>query len=344
MPAWIRCWPRAAGAGPDGGQLVLLSTHGRRRYTDLRYRRGAYLLFGNETAGLPAELRARYETATARIPDAPRPALAQPGQRGGGGGLRSPPPTRPARPVLKSQQRHQSPRALAHATYRMQRFPPHGTPHALDISHRKALGGKVGRVAQGGATRRQDVPVPVPRGDVDYFDCELPSTRQELSDPERFLRNVGERRVILDEIHRLPDPSELLKIAADYHPKTHIVATGSSSLGASRRFRDTLTDRKRDLWLTPMLLQDEHEFGTRGLDHRFQCGGLPPFYLPTALQSTDFRSGSTPSGRATSRNTSGSIPDSVRPFCASWSFYLPSAVGYSKQLGLPLNVKSAGTS
>ena len=114
---------------------------------------------------------------------------------------------------------------------------------------------------------------------VEYFDCELPSTRQELSDPERFLHTVRDRRLVLDEIHRLPEPSELLKIAADYHPKTHIIATGSSSLGASRRFRDTLTDRKRDLWLTPMLLQDEHEFGDRGLDHRFRCGGLPPFYL-----------------------------------------------------------------
>ena len=114
---------------------------------------------------------------------------------------------------------------------------------------------------------------------VEYFDCELPSTRRELSDPERFLHNVRDRRLVLDEIHRLPEPSELLKIAADYYPRTHIVATGSSSLGASRRFRDTLTDRKRDLWLTPMLLQDEREFGTRGLDHRFRCGGLPPFYL-----------------------------------------------------------------
>ena len=66
---------------------------------------------------------------------------------------------------------------------------------------------------------------------VEYFDCELPSTRQELSDPERFLRNVRDRRLVLDEIHRLPEPSELLKIAADYYPKTHIVATGSSVLG-----------------------------------------------------------------------------------------------------------------
>ena len=125
--------------------------------------------------------------------------------------------------------------------------------------------------------------------DVEYLDCELPSARQELNDPERFLRNVGQRRVILDEIHRLPDPSELLKIAADYHPKTHIVATGSSSLGASRRFRDTLTDRKRDLWLTPMLLQDEHEFGTRDLDHRFRCGGLPPFYLSSSPPEHGFQ-------------------------------------------------------
>ena len=124
---------------------------------------------------------------------------------------------------------------------------------------------------------------------VEYFDCELPSTRQQLTDPERFLSNVGERRVVLDEIHRLRDPSELLKIAADYHPETRIVATGSSSLGASRRFRDTLTDRKRDLWLTPMLLQDEREFGQRGLEHRFQYGGLPPFYLSSSPPEHGFQ-------------------------------------------------------
>ena len=33
--------------------------------------------------------------------------------------------------------------------------------------------------------------------DVEYFDCELPSTRRELSDPERFLSNVQERRIAL---------------------------------------------------------------------------------------------------------------------------------------------------
>ena len=115
--------------------------------------------------------------------------------------------------------------------------------------------------------------------EVEYFDCELPSTRRTLEDPERFLRDLVGRRIVIDEIQRLRNPSELLKIAADYHPGTRVIATGSSSLGASRRFRDTLTDRKRDLWLTPMILQDEHEFGARGIDHRFRHGGLPPFYL-----------------------------------------------------------------
>ena len=63
--------PVLAAAAAPAGQLVLLSTHGRRRYTDLCYRPGAYLLFGNETAGLPAALRARHEAATARIPMRP---------------------------------------------------------------------------------------------------------------------------------------------------------------------------------------------------------------------------------------------------------------------------------
>ena len=63
--------PVLAAAGAPGEQLVLLSTHGTRAYTQVRYRPGAYLLFGNETAGLPDELRARYDTATARIPMRP---------------------------------------------------------------------------------------------------------------------------------------------------------------------------------------------------------------------------------------------------------------------------------
>jgi len=60
-----------------------------------------------------------------------------------------------------------------------------------------------------------------------YFDCELPSVRRRLEDPEAFLAGVRGCGVVLDEIQRLPRPSELLKIAADHFPTTRIVGTGS---------------------------------------------------------------------------------------------------------------------
>ncbi len=70
--------------------------------------------------------------------------------------------------------------------------------------------------------------------DIEYFDCELPRVRRLMEDPEEFLRGLKGRRVVLDEIHRLGDPSQLLKIAADHYTDVRIVATGSSTLGARR--------------------------------------------------------------------------------------------------------------
>jgi predicted AAA+ superfamily ATPase len=94
---------------------------------------------------------------------------------------------------------------------------------------------------------------------------------------------------VLDEIHRLPNPSEMLKIAADHFPTAHIVATGSSTLGASARFRDTLTGRKAEVWLTPMILADLADFGNEDLQHRLLHGGLPPFFLAADLPERDFQ-------------------------------------------------------
>ncbi len=88
--------------------------------------------------------------------------------------------------------------------------------------------------------------------DIAYFDCELPRIRRLMEDPQGFLDSIGSGRIVLDEIHRLPNPSELLKISADHYPQIKIVATGSSTLGASAKFRDTLAGRKAELWLTPI--------------------------------------------------------------------------------------------
>ena len=125
--------------------------------------------------------------------------------------------------------------------------------------------------------------------DVDYFDCELPRVRRLLEDPESFLEERRGRRVVLDEIHRLPNPSEILKIAADHYSDVCILATGSSSLGASSKFKDTLTGRKAEVWLTPMVLDDLVDFGNTDLAHRFLHGGLPPFFLAEELPERDFQ-------------------------------------------------------
>ena len=125
--------------------------------------------------------------------------------------------------------------------------------------------------------------------DIEYFDCELPRVRRNMAEPEAFLRALRGQAIVLDEIHRLDNPAELLKIAADHFPDTHVLATGSSSLSASARFGDTLTGRKEEIWLTPMVLADLADFGSADLDRRLLRGGLPSFFLAGELPERDFQ-------------------------------------------------------
>jgi len=124
---------------------------------------------------------------------------------------------------------------------------------------------------------------------AEYYDCELPLTRLQLENPEYFLSQKKNKRLVLDEIHRLDNPSEILKIAADHYPDVKIIATGSSTLSASRKFKDTLTGRKTELWLTPLLLDESVDVADDGLSHRFLYGGLPPFFLSTTLPDRDYQ-------------------------------------------------------
>lgn len=125
--------------------------------------------------------------------------------------------------------------------------------------------------------------------DIEYFDCELPRVRRLMEDPEAFLAKAKGKRIVLDEIHRLPNPSEILKIAADHFPSLRVIATGSSTLQASSRFRDTLAGRKAQVWLTPMMSRDINDFGRPDLNHRLLGGGLPPFFLSPDLPEADFQ-------------------------------------------------------
>jgi uncharacterized protein len=125
--------------------------------------------------------------------------------------------------------------------------------------------------------------------DIEYFDCELPRVRRMIEDPEGFFDGLRNQSIVLDEIHRLQNPSEPLKIAADHYPGLRVIATGSSTLGASRKFRDTLAGRKRDIWLAPMCLADLKDAERPDLHHRLLRGGLPPFFLADQLPERDFQ-------------------------------------------------------
>lgn len=112
-----------------------------------------------------------------------------------------------------------------------------------------------------------------------YLNCDLPTTAERLADPERFYRSVSQPIVVLDEVHQLPDPSRLLKIAADEYPGLKVLATGSSTLAATEKFRDSLTGRKRHVHLLPVLLAELPAFGIRSLELRLLRGGLPAALL-----------------------------------------------------------------
>ncbi len=116
---------------------------------------------------------------------------------------------------------------------------------------------------------------------VEYYNCESSRVEELVANPEEFYRDKQGKRIVLDEVQVLKDPSRLLKIGADEFPTTKIIATGSSTLGISKKFSDTLTGRKTDLHLTPILYQERQLFGNDSIDHRFLFGGLPPFFLNT---------------------------------------------------------------
>lgn len=122
-----------------------------------------------------------------------------------------------------------------------------------------------------------------------YFDCELPRVRNQLKDPEEFFQRVESNYIALDEIHRIENASEVLKIGADHFPHIKIIATGSSTLAAGKKFKDTLTGRKRTIFLTPLTIEDLIDFNSDDLFYRMRRGGLPPFFLAKDFPETDFQ-------------------------------------------------------
>jgi uncharacterized protein len=121
-----------------------------------------------------------------------------------------------------------------------------------------------------------------------YVNCDLPAAEDMVRDPQVFFRSVDRPVVVFDEIHQLRDPARVLKIGADQFPKLKILATGSSTLAASRKFRDTLTGRKRTVHLLPVLWEELQAFGVT-LKNRLFRGGLPAAVLADAKAPAFYR-------------------------------------------------------
>jgi predicted AAA+ superfamily ATPase len=123
-----------------------------------------------------------------------------------------------------------------------------------------------------------------------YQNCDLPSVARRLFDPEPFYDSLDKGTIVIfDEIHHLEDPSRLLKIAADAYPHLKVLATGSSTLGATKKFRDSLTGRKQMIYLPPVLWSEcLDSFNIKDLDHRLLHGGLPEPLLSKTKDATFF--------------------------------------------------------
>ncbi len=119
--------------------------------------------------------------------------------------------------------------------------------------------------------------------EAEYLNCDLPSVQRRVADPEAYLNSrTPDATLVFDEVHRLADPSMLLKIAADEYPGLRILATGSSTLAATGKFRDSLSGRKVPLHLCPVLWQEcPGWLGAADLDRRLLHGGLPEPLLAT---------------------------------------------------------------
>ncbi|MDO9463949.1 MAG: ATP-binding protein [bacterium] len=62
--------------------------------------------------------------------------------------------------------------------------------------------------------------------------------------------------LFIDEIQYLDNPSQLVKLLVDHHPEIKIIASGSSSTGLRKKFKDTLPGRKQEFHLQSLAFKE----------------------------------------------------------------------------------------
>jgi predicted AAA+ superfamily ATPase len=126
--------------------------------------------------------------------------------------------------------------------------------------------------------------------DIEYFDCEAPETMKMLGEPDRFIERYRGKRLALDDIGCLGKCSELIDITSRHYSDTRIIATARTSANPPALGPETASTHKGEIWLTPMLTDDQADFGNRDINVRMLNGGLPSFFLSEKPAGVGFSS------------------------------------------------------
>ena len=128
--------------------------------------------------------------------------------------------------------------------------------------------------------------------DAAYLDLELPSDRERLMlDPEYYFNTNEGKLIVLDEIHRAPEIFQTLRGVIDKRRRKgrrtkQFLLLGSASLDLMNQSSESLAGRIAYLELTPVLIAELAEFGTRDLNPLWLRGGFPD----SLMARTDSRS------------------------------------------------------
>ena len=131
-------------------------------------------------------------------------------------------------------------------------------------------------------------------GGAIYLDLERPADRLRLDEADSYLRAQHGKLVILDEIHRAPGVSEVLRGIIDDHRQAgqragQFLLLGSAALDLMRQSSETLAGRVAYLDIAPLSCSETVDAGIE-TDTLWLRGGFPDSLLaPDDAQSLDWR-------------------------------------------------------
>jgi predicted AAA+ superfamily ATPase len=117
-----------------------------------------------------------------------------------------------------------------------------------------------------------------------YLDLESEADRARLSEPELYLASHGDKLVILDEVHRMPDLFQILRGIIDRGRREGLrtgrfLLLGSASIDLLRQSGESLAGRISYLEMRPL---DALEIPVAQTEQLWTRGGFPDSYLASS--------------------------------------------------------------